>query len=71
MKPVSLIRRIILNSTKIGDVVFDSFGGSGTCLIACEQTKRKCLIIEIDPGYCETIIERFEKYSGIKAKKLN
>ncbi len=71
MKPVSLIRRIILNSTKIGDIVYDPFGGSGTCLIAAEQTRRKCLMVEIDPEYCETIIERFEKYSGIKAKKLN
>lgn len=71
MKPVSLIRRIILNSTKIGDTVYDPFGGSGTSIIACEQTKRKCLMIEIDPEYCETIIERFEKYSGIKAKKIS
>lgn len=70
-KPLSLIRRIILNSTKIGDAVYDPFGGSGTCLLACEQTKRKCLMAEIDLEYCQTIIERFEKYSGIKAKKLN
>lgn len=71
MKPLSLIRRMILNSTKIGDVVYDPFGGSGTCLIASEQTRRKCLMVEIDPEYCQTIIERFERYSGLKAKKLN
>lgn len=71
MKPVSLLRRIILNSTKIGDIAYDPFSGSGSVAIASEETKRKCLMVEIDPQYCETIIERFEKYSGIKAKKLN
>ncbi len=61
-KPVSLLRRLILNSTKIGDVVYDPFGGSGSTLIACEQTKRKCLMIEIDLEYCQTIIDRYYKY---------
>ncbi len=70
MKPVSLIRRLILNSTKINDVIFDGFGGSGTALISAEQTKRKCLMVEIDPDYCLTIIKRFEKLTGQKAKLL-
>lgn len=69
-KPVGLIRRLILNSTEIGDVVYDGFLGSGTCLLACEQTKRVCIGCEIDPEYCQTIIDRFEKLTGIKAKKL-
>lgn len=69
MKPVGLLRHLILNSTKIGDIVYDCFGGSGSTLIACEQTKRKCLLVEIDKDYCQTIIERFEKVSGIKAEK--
>jgi site-specific DNA-methyltransferase (adenine-specific) len=71
MKPVGLIRNLILNSTNIGDIVWDGFLGSGTTLIAAEQTRRKCYGIEIDPGYCQTIIERYEKLSGLKAKKLN
>jgi len=68
-KPLDLIRRLILNSTRIGDVVFDGFLGSGTTLLACEQTKRKCIGVEMDPEYCKTIIDRFEKLSGIKAEK--
>ena len=68
-KPLDLIRRLILNSTRIGDVVFDGFLGSGTTLLACEQTKRVCIGVELDPEYCQTIIARFEKLSGIKAKR--
>jgi len=69
-KPLELIRRLILNSTRIGDVVFDGFLGSGTTLLACEQTKRICIGIEIDPEYCQTIIGRFEKLTGLTAEKL-
>jgi DNA modification methylase len=65
------MRQLILNSSKIDDYVYDPFGGSGTTLLSCEQTKRKCLMIELDPEYCQTIIERFEKLTGLKAKKLN
>jgi DNA modification methylase len=71
MKPVGLLRRLILNSSNVGDIVYDCFGGSGSTLIACEQTKRKCLMVEIDLEYCQTIIDRFEKLTSIKAKKLN
>ena len=63
-KPLSLIRRLILNSSKVGDIVFDPFAGSGTTLIACEQTRRRCLTIEIDPEYCKTVIERFKRLQG-------
>lgn len=69
-KPIGLIRRLILNSTRIGDTVFDGFMGSGTCLLACEQTKRVSVGIELDPEYVRTVIERFEKLTGIKAMKL-
>jgi len=68
-KPLDLIRRLILNSTRIGDVVFDGFLGSGTTLLACEQTKRVCIGVEIDPEYCKTIIDRYEKLTGITATK--
>lgn len=70
MKPVSLLRKIILNSSKIGGYVFDPFGGSGSTLIACEQTKRKCLMIEKDAQYVEIIIKRWEKLSGKQAIEL-
>jgi len=70
MKPVGLLRRLILNSTKVGDAVYDPFGGSGSTLIACEQTKRRCLTIEVDPKYCQTIIDRFNKLTGKEVKRL-
>ncbi len=63
-KPAGLIRRLILNSSKVGDIVYDPFAGSGTTLIACEQTKRRCLTVEIDPDYCETIISRYKRLKG-------
>lgn len=65
-KPLSLIRRLILNSSRIGDIIYDPFSGSGTTLIACEQTKRRCLAIEIDPAYCKIIIDRFNNLKGVK-----
>lgn len=70
-KPISLIRRLIFNSTSLGDVVYDAFLGSGTCLLACEQTKRVCIGIEIDEGYCQTVIERWEKLTGETAVFVN
>lgn len=69
-KPISLLRRLILNSTEIGDTVYDCFAGSGSTGIACEQTKRKCIMIEFDAQYCQTIIDRFEKTFGMKAKRI-
>jgi len=70
MKPIGLLRRMILNSSNIGDTVYDPFGGSGSTLMASEQTKRKCLMIEIEPEYCETIILLWEMFTGKKAKLL-
>ena len=69
-KPLDLIRRLILNSTRIGDVVYDGFLGSGTTLLACEQTKRICVGVELDTEYCQTIIDRFQKLTGLKAEKI-
>lgn len=69
-KPLELIRRLVLNSTRIGDVVYDGFLGSGTTLLACEQTKRVCIGVELDPEYCQTVIDRFEKLTGLKAEKV-
>ena len=59
MKPVGLFAYLIQNSTKEGDVVLDSFGGSGTTLIACEQLGRKSRIMELDPAYCDAIRKRY------------
>lgn len=70
MKPISLLRKIILNCTDINDFVYDPFGGSGSLLIASEQTKRRCLMAELDPEYCQTIMDRFEKLTGVKAIKI-
>lgn len=64
MKPVALLRNLILNSTQLGNVVFDGFGGSGSTLIACEHLKRKCRMTELDPIHCFTIIQRWEKLTG-------
>jgi len=67
MKPISLLRKLILNSTNIGDLVYDPFGGSGSTLIACEHTKRICVMVEMDPEYCATITARWEKLTGKQA----
>jgi len=69
-KPVSLMRRLILNSSEIGSIVYDCFAGSGTTGIACEQTKRSSMMIELDPEYCQTIINRFGKLFGIQAQRI-
>lgn len=69
-KPVGLVRRLVLNSTGIGDAVYDAFGGSGTTLLACEQVKRRCFMIEQDEEYCRTIIKRWERLTGRKAERL-
>lgn len=70
MKPVGLLRKIIPNNTRAGEVVYDPFGGSGSTLIASEHLGRKCIMVELDPGYCQTIIERWETLTGKQAEKL-
>lgn len=70
MKPIALIAYQIKNSTKKGEIVFDGFGGSGSTLIACEQTGRKCYTCELDPRYADVIIKRYENLTGQKAVKL-
>ena len=64
MKPVPLFAYEIQNSTKPGDIVLDSFGGSGTTLIACEQMNRMARLMELDPKYCDVIIRRYLKEDG-------
>lgn len=61
-KPVQLAERALKRSSEIGDIVLDSFGGSGSTLIACEQLKRKARLIELDPKYVDAIVSRWIKY---------
>jgi site-specific DNA-methyltransferase (adenine-specific) len=71
MKPVELVARAITNSSKKGDVVIDLFGGSGTTLIASEQTDRCCRMMELDPKYVDVIVNRWEQLTGMKAELIN
>jgi DNA modification methylase len=67
MKPVALIERAIRNSSQRNELVFDPFGGSGSTLIASEQTGRRARLIEIEPRYCDVIIQRWQEISGQSA----
>jgi DNA modification methylase len=66
-KPVELIERALINSSKSGDVVADLFGGSGSTLIACERRNRKARLMEIDPKYADCIIHRYQEYTRKQA----
>ena len=70
MKPLKLIARQVKNSSKPGDKVLDSFGGSGSTLMVCEQLNRTCYTCELDPKYADVIIERWEQYTGEKAELI-
>jgi site-specific DNA-methyltransferase (adenine-specific) len=70
-KPITLHERPLLRCTKVGDNVLDLFGGSGSTLLACEQLKRKAFLVELSPIFCQLIINRYEKFTGNKAVKLN
>lgn len=67
MKPVALFEYQLLNNTKGGDIVLDSFGGSGTTLIAAEKNGRVARIMELDPKYVDVIVKRWEEFTGKKA----
>lgn len=67
MKPVKLFDYLMKNSSKKDDIVLDTFGGSGTTIIACEQNGRCGYSTELDPKYCDVIVERWEKLTGEKA----
>jgi DNA modification methylase len=69
-KPVGLLRKLIPNSTKIGEWIYDPFLGSGGTCIAAEHLGRKCIGIDLDPEYISTSIARWEKLTGKKAEKL-
>lgn len=70
-KPPTLHEKALRRCTKPGDVVLDLFGGSGSTLIACEQMKRVCYLAEIDPVFCEVIINRYEQLTGKSVKLIS
>ena len=67
MKPVALFEYQMLNNTKGGDQVLDSFGGSGTTLIAAEKNGRVARLMELDPKYCDVIVKRWQDFTGKQA----
>jgi len=69
-KPVELHEKAIRRCTKPGDIILDSFGGSGSTLIAAEQLKRKVYMVELEPIFCDLIIKRYEKLTGKKAELI-
>ena len=69
-KPVEIAVRAISNSSNADHVVLDGFCGGGTTLIACEQTGRRCRALEIEPQYCQVAIDRWEAFSGKRAKRI-
>jgi len=70
MKPITLCARLIYNSSREGDTVYEPFGGSGTTLIAAEQLSRKCHAIELDAKYCDVIVKRFKEFKPDAEIKL-
>ena len=66
-KPVEIFERSIRHHTNPGEYVYDPFAGSGTLMIACEKTKRRALMMELDPKYVDVIVKRYENYTGKKA----
>ena len=68
-KPVELAARAMQYSSRAGENVLDLFGGSGSTLIAAEQTERRAFLMELDPLYCDVIVQRCEKFTGRKAER--
>lgn len=71
MKPIELIERMLINSSKKEHIILDLFLGSGSTLIAAEKLNRKCYGMELDEKYCDVIIERWEQFTGLKSEKIN
>ena len=69
-KPVEIFERPILNHTRKGESVYEPFSGSGTCIMAAERSGRRCFAIELDPGYCDEAVARWERTTGSVAERL-
>ena len=63
MKPLKLLARLVKNSSQQGEIVLDTFGGSGSTLITCEQLGRRCYTMELDPKYADVIVKRYLKFT--------
>lgn len=70
MKPIALVEKAISNSSKTGNLVLDLFGGSGSTLIACEKTGRNCRMMELDPKYCDVIVQRYVDYCNKNGREF-
>jgi DNA modification methylase len=70
-KPIGVVTKALVNSSKPKDLVIDFFAGSGSTLIACEKNNRRAKVIELDPKYCDVIIQRWENLTGKKAELVN
>jgi DNA modification methylase len=68
MKPLALIEPMLVNSTRGGDLVLDPFAGAGSTLIACENLGRRARLVELDPRYCDVIVDRFERHTGLQPR---
>jgi len=71
MKPLPLMERAIANSSMPADLVLDLFAGSGSTLISCERTGRRCVALELDPRYADVILARWERFSGSVAERID
>lgn len=70
MKPIKLLARLMKNSSKRGEIVLDTFGGSGSTMITAEQLGRKCRMVELDPIYCDVIVKRWQDFTGKVATRI-
>jgi DNA modification methylase len=70
-KPTELAVRAIQYSSRSGENVLDLFGGSGSTLIACEQTGRRAFLMELDAPYCDVIVSRWEQFTGQTAERIS
>lgn len=68
-KPIALIEPMVRNSSAAGGIIYDPFGGSGSTLLTCEITNRRCWTFEIDPGYADVIVQRYEELTGESATR--
>jgi DNA modification methylase len=69
MKPVGLVARQIANSSRRGEIVYEPFAGSGTTLIAAENLGRRCYAVEVEPGYADVVVDRWERHTGREASR--
>jgi site-specific DNA-methyltransferase (adenine-specific) len=70
MKPPALIERALRNSSRRREIVLDPFGGSGSTVVAAERAERRAYAIEIDPRYCDVILERYEALTGARGERI-